>query len=332
MSYYLYGIIETKEPKDFGPIGFEMKNGEKGKVFSLPCPPFSVVMGSTPMENFEKLEKNVLIKALLEHQETLEIIMKNQFVLPCKFGTVLKEEKEVSEVILPYREQILEWLSKLKGCCEMNVMATWDVQKNLQEIAQSDPEISALKKGVEDCPLPEQQREKINLGMRLSEKLKGRAQEHSKKIMEGLEKAGMASLSHDLMSDRMVFNASFLLKGQEVDSFYKALEDLDEQWDGELHFKCVGPLPPYSFATVTIKRFGPNQIREALKTLGLKETKGEMEIRRAYKAKARLCHPDTHPEGREEFENINQAYELLVEYYKGGCQPVQVGIQNEARR
>jgi len=167
----------------------------------------------------------------------------------------------------------------------------------------------------------------LSLGMLLSAKLKAQAKHYANDILAVLKEISESYATHDLMDDKMVFNASFLLTPGDEDLFFKALEGLDKQWEGRLNFKCVGPLPPYSFATVTIKRFDPKKIHWAYETLGLKGSVDVNQVNRAYKNMARQCHPDTHPQlNKREFEAVHQAYELLLEYYQGGCKPMKVSL------
>lgn len=335
MSCYLYGIIESNEAKNLGPIGFELGGRGKGSVVALPNSPtlqkagqnLAAVTGPAPQERFDGLSKERLVKALLAHQETVETIMKSQFILPCKFGTVLKDEQEINEILSQNGTLFAEWLNKMKNCCEMDVLATCDIQTILKEIAAGDPEIVELKRHLQSLPLADQERGKLSLGIRLSSKLKEHAKRYAEDILTVLKGVSQSHATHDVMSDEMVFNASFLLTQGGEDLFFKALEGLDKQSHGNLNFKCVGPLPPYSFATVTIKRFDSEQIHWARERLGLNGSVDVDQVKRVYKNMARQSHPDIHPElNKREFEAANQAYELLIKYYQGGCKSIQVSL------
>jgi len=322
MTCYLYGIIESAGAKNFGTIGFE-----KGSVIARPNQNLAAVIGPVPQERFDGLSKERLVKALLAHQETLETIMRSQFILPCKFGTVLKDEEEATELLSQNETLLAEWLNKMKTCREMDVVATWDPRLILKEMATSDPEIVDLKRDLQLLALPDQESKKLSVGMLLSAKLKELANRYAEDILTVLKEVSQSHATHDLMNDEMVFNASFLLNRGDEDLFFRALEGWDKQYQRNLNFKCVGPLPPYSFATVTIKRFDQEQIYWAHEALRLKGSVEVEQVNRAYKNIARQCHPDTHPEiDKKEFEAAHQAYQLLVEYYQGGTKPVKVSL------
>ena len=99
--------------------------------------------------------------------------------------------------------------------------------------------------------------------------------------------------------------------------FNRALEATDSDFQNKLRFKCVGPLPPYSFATVTIKRFDPEEIRRSAKILGLNGKAELTFVKKVYKELSRQCHPDMDPNlSVQKFEELNRAYELIFDYCK----------------
>ncbi len=55
-------------------------------------------------------------------------------------------------------------------------------------------------------------------------------------------------------------------------------------------------------------------VEKALEVLGLPEWITRQEIKERYRRLARTFHPDRHPEDGEKMEQINAAYELLMEY------------------
>ena len=70
--------------------------------------------------------------------------------------------------------------------------------------------------------------------------------------------------------------------------------------------------------TVIDDNIGEEDIELARHELNLKAGDGSKELRRAYRSFARKFHPDRNPEGREKFEKIQQAYELLLPVLDGG--------------
>lgn len=298
MSLYLYGFVEEKD-KNLG---------------------IAPVTGPADRERLESLSKEKLVQALLQYQQKLEAIMRTRFILPCKFGTLLEDEAEAQQVVAQNGSLLKQWLSGMKNRCEMEIIATWRPEEILQEIAQTDPEMVRLK--MEFAKLSSEE-----IGIRLSSKLKEAATCRAKRILDRLKEVSTTYALHPLMNDAMVFNTSFLVVRGEEEAVFKALEDLDKTFEGKLNFKCVGPLPPFSFATVTTKRFDREQIKKAQQTLGLNDDENLKAVQKAYKAKARQCHPDTHPDfDPRKFETIHRAYKVLADFYQGGAKWVQLSL------
>lgn len=59
-------------------------------------------------------------------------------------------------------------------------------------------------------------------------------------------------------------------------------------------------------------------IKNATLVLNLKPSDGSKELRKAYRTLARMYHPDKNPAGREMFESIQAAYELLLPLVESG--------------
>lgn len=319
MSLYLYGIIEQTETIDFGPIGFK-----GGRVFSLSAGEIAAVIGPPPAEIFSKLGKELLVAFLLAHQQTLEMIMKRFFVLPYKFGTILKNENEVIRILEEGERLLTDLMKRMKDHIEIDVIATWEVTRILQEISEKDTEVLALKKEMAEGKGDSPKGDRILIGMCLAKALKQRAVVWREKIKESLQGYSVACVDHDLLNDTMILNSSFLIHRNQESEFNQALEKTDAEFQNKLRFKCVGPLPPYSFATMTIKKFDPEEILRAANILGLNGKAEAQKVKRIYKELSRMCHPDTDPNiSMEKFEALNRAYEMIADYCKDGPMPLE---------
>ena len=307
MSLTLYGLIRHDQAIDFGPIGFE-----GAPVRAVPCGLFAAVVGQPPSEDFKNISKEALVKRLLSHQTTLERVMKRFFVLPFKFGTTVRDEEEIGNILKNGESFLLSLEGKVKDSIEIGVVATWDVPRILKEIAEEDPEIIASRASRVDAS-------PTHVGMLLAKSLKQRAGDWQKKMTDVLKLHTKDFADHELLNDQIVLNASFLVPRQGEQRFFDAVEAIDLSFDGKINFKCVGPLPPYSFATVTLQRFDPEEVRQSAKILGLNGKAELGQVKKVYKELSRRCHPDTDPNlSVEKFEELNRAYELVADYCKDG--------------
>jgi hypothetical protein len=117
-----------------------------------------------------------------------------------------------------------------------------------------------------------------------------------------------------VVNDQVVANLAFLLPASRQAEFDRRVEALDQALGGELNFKVVGPLPPYSFSTVEVDHLLPDDIEWARGQLGIGCSASGDEIRAAYLQQARLRHPDNNQQDADattRFKDANSAYRLL---------------------
>jgi hypothetical protein len=110
------------------------------------------------------------------------------------------------------------------------------------------------------------------------------------------------------------------------------LDILDGEFGGQLHFRCVGPLPPYSFATVEAQVPSFDDLDKARRFLNLAEKATYKEIKHAYHQMAGQLHPDHNIEGpkaQKLMAELTTAYRMLTTYAESRALSTQEGPGNE---
>ena len=102
---YIYGVIEAKELKEFGPIGV----GEK-PVYTIGIGTLAFVVSEADREEYIADSVN-----LGEHERVLEVVMKMMTILPMRFGTVAANEKEIMLMLKKHHHVFARALKKLYG-------------------------------------------------------------------------------------------------------------------------------------------------------------------------------------------------------------------------
>ena len=136
-------------------------------------------------------------------------------------------------------------------------------------------------------------------------------------LLHSLGKVALDLVLNPPMDDSMVANVALLIDEAGQEALDRQLELLDEEFEGQLTLRCVGPLPPYSFATVEVEVPSFEAIDEARRSLGLGEAATPGEIRRAYHRLAGTAHPDHNPDDPQaeaRMTELAQAYALLSIY------------------
>ena len=320
---YIYGIIQANEKKSFGPIGL---GDPKKEVYTVPHQDIGAVVSDSPIIVYDSLTKDKVVSDLFCHQSVNEKVMKNYSIIPMKFGTFAEEEK-VGKILKAGYKQFKETLSLISNKIELDVVALWNKEIVFKEIAE-EKEIKEFKDKIVSNPAGPQHNDRVKLGRMVEKSLKKKNLEFAEEILCALKEKATDFCSHDTLDGAMISNSSFLLDRNGEKDFDKKLNELDEKFSKKINFRCVGPLPPYSFSTIEVKKLGFEDIDKARRLLGLEEEITQSEIKSAHRKLVFKYHPDKNLQGKpfdKEFNELTQAYKLLLEY----CQPDRCSLRKE---
>ncbi len=321
---HLYGIIATLPPSgvagqdavlpySFGPIGV----GDRGdEVQAIPYSDIAAVVSECPPIDYPALPSEKIVQHLAAHQRVTERVMQRcPTLLPVKFGTQLADEDEVRCLLRTAQADLRAGLQAMAGKVEVEVVVTWDPRPVFAEIAL-EPEIAELKAAIGGRPMAEAFAESVALGERVKVALDRRKWVVRQQILDALGEAGIAGdVQVNLAThDSVVANLACLLPHDRQAAFEQRVHDLDARFDGQLNFRIVGPLPPYSFSTVEVLQISAAEVKAARRTLGLGRQANLRQIQAAYHRQAKQHHPDAAQHdslATQRFGEIGRAYELL---------------------
>ncbi|MBU1121153.1 MAG: GvpL/GvpF family gas vesicle protein [Candidatus Omnitrophica bacterium] len=306
------------------PVRNSIENSKDSKisngVYTVPCREFGAVVCDSVIVDCRRLPKETLAKQLLTHQKVIEKIMGSGVtVIPVKLGTYAFDDEEVKLILDKGYNLIKEIADKINEKIEIDLVASWADFKLVLKQAGEDKEIKEFKEKLLSSGRKITADDQMKAGYMLKKAMDRKNNECVDKIQERLEDISEGAKRHEVMDDKMIANCAFLMDKAKKDEFYKRIECLDGEFGGEINFKCVGPLPAYSFYTLEIKRMRFNDIDSARKKLGiLNEQVSEDDIKKAYQRQAIAFHPDKN-QGREEeanieFGRIKDSYNVLLEY------------------
>lgn len=285
------------------------------------------MVSSSPLLAYRSMRKEEIIPHLYAHQAAIEEVLRGCTVIPVKFGTTARDEEEVRTILEKGYLQLRAALEAVEGKIELDVVALWrDLDSILQEIGEEE-EIRSAKAAAESrpaCavaagrPLKVTTEERVRIGKMVKARLDRRREELVVEIVHALEGLAQDLCPHALLDDRMILNMAVLVERSREGEVGQALERLNGGCAERVDFRCIGPLPPYSFSTVEIRRFAAEEIERARGLLGLGERAGPLDAKAAYRRLAHQCHPDTAPVRQgagERFEQVTQAYRMLADYH-----------------
>jgi len=302
MGKYIYGIINSENKKSFGNIG--VGNGE---IYSVQFEDVGAVV-SDVFENCKIGMEEVKI-----HDEALRKIMQPQAVIPMSFGIVAKDEEEIRNILKRARMKFKKTLEKVDNKLQINVKISWD-KDVLASILNENVEIRKLTlKAKENAD----QSMRIELGRKVKSALDEKKKEYMTEITSVLKRLSCDSEENKIPDQDTLMNAAFLVEKNREHEFYDKLDELEKKYSHKLKFLAVGPLPPYNFTKLGVKRIDFDAVEEARKTLGLSCDVSISEINSAYNRMVRRYHPDLNPDdpaAEEKFKKIKNAYDLLTKY------------------
>ncbi len=307
---YIYGIIPNFYSADM------FRSLEDSGVYAIQFQNISAIVSNRESTLLDYTDRETLGHLLIYHQKTIESLITNGFtmIIPMRLGTIVNSKADVIRILENGHDLIMDIMKKMQFLTEIDIAVTWaDFSEILREIA-SDPEVLALKDDIAQSNSGLSQLDQVKMGMLVQAKLKEKNQAIELNILDSLSAFSTDIKTHEVMNDQMITNSAFLLNRNKIESFESIIDKLDEEYNGLLNFKLVGPLPCYSFFTIEMQLLDPENIELAKKELGLSEETTENEIKQLYLGKARLCHPDINPGNEENFARINKAYHTMLDY------------------
>jgi hypothetical protein len=223
-TLYLYGITRPREPpRQLAEQGISLVGAEDR----------AAVVSELDEGPVEATRRN-----LLAHADVVEQLHEDAVVLPARFGYILESRDEALELLaLPEIEQLLERHEttselSLKGTYEESVLA--EVGAELQPLRAAYRAAPSLDAG-------------IALGEAVGEGLAERRSRDAATVLDALGRLALDVVVAAPTGELAAFNFALLVERDGVKTVEARVEELAAKLSPPLHFKLVGPLPPYSF-------------------------------------------------------------------------------------
>jgi hypothetical protein len=320
---YLYGVMPADKASPgapgFGPIGID-----GGEVRVVTHGAIAMVTSPAPRIDFSRLPPEKALQYLAEHQRVLERVMTDSAVIPLKFGTFADDDRQILDILQsgsPGAPGFAHALEQYAGKFEWDLVACWaDLQVVLSEIA-AEPAVASMKAEVSAHgpasrlagPTTEQ---RIQLGQLVRKLLTRRRDRIAAEVVAALRAQWPEIVVNPTKDDAMILHVAVLIGRDEENLFDQLIDRLNRDYKDRLNFRCVGPLPPYSFATAEVRAVDAEELDAARQLLGVGERLSPAEIKAAYRRVLPEVHPDRNPgaEAAERMKELVAAHQLLEEY------------------
>jgi hypothetical protein len=336
---YIYGVINSnsEEVFDVGQIvafgdiypanhPAEVVNRSKALsyAFTICFQDVAAVVSDSEIVDYSHMPKDTLGRLLVGHQQLIEKVMTKHSIIPMRLGTFASSDEEVRRILVEGYRTIKDIFEKAKNSIEIDVVATLnDFISFLQEISEEE-EIKRLKQSLLGKKGGVTIDDQMKVGVLVKSHLDKKKEILANQIQTALGEITQNLKAHDLMDDKMVLNTAFLLDKTRQKEFEHKLNEVNDKFEDKLNFRCVGPLPPYSFYTLEVKKPQFEEIDWAKKKLGLEnDFITAIEMKKAHRKTALTCHPDKNPDTpniEQKFDEMTRAYKILLDYYQASSQ------------
>ena len=336
---YIYGIInsDTQESFDLSGIvavegvypikaGSEVANNSEisNSAYTISFQDICAIVSDSQIVDYSRIPKDALARLLVRHQQVIEKVMTKHNIIPMKLGTFANNGKEVRNILAKGYRTIKDIFERAKNTIEIDVVATLnDFNSFLQEVSEEE-EIKQLKQSLLNKKGGIAVDDQMRVGILVKKYIDKKREEYANRISLALSEIAQEFKTHDLMDDKMVLNTAFLIDQSKQKHFERKVEELNDRFEEKINFRCVGPLPPYSFYTLEVKKTQFEEVDWARKKLGLTDDFITTEkIRKAHHRLALTCHPDKNPGApgiEKKFEDMTRAYKILLDYYRASNQ------------
>jgi len=334
---YIYGVIgssteeffdldEIVSFEDIYPFGNTTADNSEisNQAYTISFQEIAAIVKDSDIVNYSHMPKDTLGRLLVSHQQLIEKVMTKHSIIPMRLGTFAGSDEEVRQILAKGYRTIKDIFARAKNSIEIDVVATLnDFKSFLQEVSEEE-EIKQLKQSLLGKKGGVTINDQMKLGVLVKRHLDKKKEILANQIQTALGEITQNLKAHDLMDDKMVLNTAFLLDKNRQKEFEHKLDEIDDKFEDKLNFRCVGPLPPYSFYTLEVKKPQFEEIDWAKKKLGLeKDFITAIEIKKAHYRTALTCHPDKNPDTpniEQKFDEMTRAYKILLDYYRASSQ------------
>jgi hypothetical protein len=245
MGKYLYCIIRTLEPRQFQTRGI----GEMGSTVStVNYMSLAAVTSDSPVIEYDNSRRN-----MMAHTIVLEEVMRDFTVLPVRFSTVAPTTEAIEDQVLMRRySELNQLIGEMEGRVELGLKAFWYEGVIFEEIVAENPSVRRLRDSLRDRTPEESYYDRIRLGEMVEAAMNKKRDEDSEKILDRLRPLVYKTRTNQLITDRMVLNAAFLVNRDQEAAFDQAVQALDADMGRRMMFKYVGPVAPYNFVNIVV--------------------------------------------------------------------------------
>ncbi|ATW26953.1 GvpL/GvpF family gas vesicle protein [Candidatus Formimonas warabiya] len=240
---YLYGVIPCSDPVNLEEYGI---GDDQAKVYTVPYQDLAMVVSNIDMGTVDPSRKNALC-----HEQVLSAVMQQYAVIPCAFGTVVKDAGKITTLLERQYEDLKKTFLKISHKVELGLKVFWK-KEFFQHLPDAYPDLQKLSREIAQAGAANCYDKKIQLGELVEKRVEEKRQYYLDVIFQDLSQLAVEAKSNKTLGINMVFNAAFLVDKDKETDFDRRVEKLYEQVQQDVMFNYSGPWPPHNFVDLLI--------------------------------------------------------------------------------
>jgi hypothetical protein len=249
-SIYVYGVIPAADAA--GWPGAEGIDGPKATVRTVVEGELAALVSALPSDRIPGLRDD-----LEAHRRVLSLANERGTTIPMRFGIVMDSEELVrDELLARHAPEFTDLLRKFDGHVQMTVRAYYAEDALLREVAENDAEIVRRTAAIQGLSELESRQERIELGELVAERVTARREQDAQALLDQLSPLATEVRVDPPGSERVALDAQLLVRRDRRPTLDDAVAVLGAALQGHLALRYLGPLPPYSFANLSLEAGG----------------------------------------------------------------------------
>jgi hypothetical protein len=247
MGLYLYAIINEQYLDKISELAIPAMDGQPIQFWQIS--PFAIAYSEAKQEHYLASRAN-----LLTHETVIESLMRaleaeRVVPLPLQFGLVISDWAEVKRDLIDlYNETLTALLANLHGKREVGIKLFWNQVTELNLLMEENIPLKQKREALLGKTLTMD--EAIDIGQELEACLEARQQEIITSFLGLLRPLCHEYVEGELLTENMLYNASFLIGWDMEEKFAAAVEQLDGEFDRRLRIRYNNFTAPFNFANL----------------------------------------------------------------------------------
>lgn len=244
---YIYGIIEEPQPKKFRFSGV----GD-AEVYTINYKELAAIVSDINFQEIDPTRRNVHAHTVVQDE-----LIRDHTVLPMGFGMIANAEDSIRELLENNYHGLVSELKRLDGKIEAELKVFWDQEAMIKELQGESQELTRLQAKIKAASSPiEAQTLLLEAGMQVERIALSWQAKYAQRVYDILRKLSFDARLNNPLGVKNILNASFLIDKCSESVFKQEVYRLDNEYQGKVNFKYVGPLPPYNFVNLKLEPVG----------------------------------------------------------------------------